>query len=114
MGGLWLSGLRGSGVPEAPSTGRGPDYGPRIHELTHQVERLTLLNQALWELLRARLKLTDEELEKSIREVDVRDGAEDGRMTKTALQCPTCGRVSSSKHWKCLYCGQAFEKPVMG
>jgi hypothetical protein len=86
----------------------------RLREVDHEIERLKLLNQALWELLRARLDLKDADLEKVIREVDLRDGAEDGRMTTTALKCPTCGRVSSSKHWKCLYCGQQFEKPVTG
>lgn len=91
-----------------------PVYGRQIRELEQQVQRLMLLNQALWELLRDRLQLTDGDLERMAHEVDMRDGVEDGRMTDTALRCPTCGRVSSSKHWRCLYCGQQFEKPAMG
>lgn len=86
----------------------------RIRELDLEIQRLKLLNQALWELLRDRLNLKDADLEKVVHDVDMRDGVEDGRMTNTALKCPTCGRVSSSKHWKCLYCGQQFEKPVAG
>jgi len=85
-----------------------------LRDLTREMERLKLLNQALWELLRARFDLNDADLEAVIHQVDMRDGVEDGRMTTTALKCPSCGRVSSSKHWKCLYCGQAFEKPVLG
>ena len=42
-----------------------------------------------------------------------------GKAAPSLLGCgfelvPRCGRVSSSKHWKCLYCGQEFQKPVMG
>jgi DNA-directed RNA polymerase subunit RPC12/RpoP len=60
------------------------------------------------------LTVSDADLERRVHEVDLRDGVQDERMTDTALRCPTCGRVSNSKHWKCLYCGQAFEKPVTG
>jgi hypothetical protein len=85
-----------------------------LRELRHDVGRLSLLNQALWELIRGRLNLTDADLERMVHEVDLRDGVEDGAMTHGPLQCPTCGRISNSKHWKCLYCGQEFEKPLMG
>lgn len=90
------------------------DSKSRVRDLEHEVDRLKLLNQALWELLREKLKITDAELEMRIADVDMRDGIKDGKMTTVALKCPSCSRVSSSKHWKCLYCGQEFEKPVMG
>ena len=86
----------------------------RVRELEHEVQRLQLLNQALWELVRDKASLSDADLETKAHEVDMRDGVADGRITDTAVRCPTCGRVSNSKHWKCLYCGQEFEKPVMG
>jgi lipopolysaccharide biosynthesis regulator YciM len=101
--------------PPPPRPATQPATTPRrIKELEHQVERLALLNQALWELTRARLKLTDEDLMNVAHDVDMRDGIEDERITNTPLRCPRCGRISSSKHWKCLYCGLEFEKPVMG
>ncbi len=83
-----------------------------ILEIDHQIERLNLLNQALWEILSERLGITREELERKIEEVDTRDGQADGRMRHHALRCPTCQRVSNSKHWRCLYCGQEFERPI--
>jgi hypothetical protein len=86
----------------------------RVRDLEHEIQRLNLLNQSLWELLKERARFTDQQLEAKIKEVDLRDGVEDGRMSETPLRCPTCNRVSSSKHWKCLYCGQEFEKPIMG
>lgn len=97
-----------------PSTPR-QDVGTsmRIRELTEEIQRMRLLNQALWELLRERAGLTDEDFEAKIKEIDLRDGVEDGRMTDTAVQCPRCHRVSNSKHGRCLYCGTKFKQPVM-
>jgi len=115
IGGLWLSGMRDDMESPPPRQGAGQvDQGMKIRDLEHQIARINLLNQALWELLRERAKMTDNDLLAKIKEVDLRDGVEDGRMTVTPLECPSCGRVSSSKHWKCLYCGQLFERPAMG
>lgn len=113
MGGIFLSGMNEVVQQYVPNT-KPLEQNTRIKELEHQVGRLALLNQALWELVRERLGLKDADLERMAREIDLRDGVEDGRITVTPLECPTCGRISSSKHWKCLYCGQLFEKPVMG
>ena len=85
-----------------------------VSDLKDQVERLSLLNQALWELVRNQLKLTDADLEQKAQEVDLRDGIPDGKMTSHPLRCPTCGRVSNSKHRKCLYCGLEFQGDIFG
>lgn len=85
----------------------------RIRELTEEIQRLRLLNQAMWELIRDRAGLTDEDFEAKIKEIDLRDGVEDGRMTDTAVQCPRCHRVSNSKHGMCLYCGTKFKQSIM-
>ena len=82
--------------------------------LREEVERLSLLNQALWELLRERLKLTDADLEQRAQEVDLRDGIPDGKMRKHPLRCPKCGRVSNSRHRRCLYCGLEFQGDIFG
>lgn len=111
MVGLWMQSYQ---PPPQPSPRKVKDYGEDIRELEHQIQRLKLLNQALWELLRERAKMTDDDLVQKAEEIDLRDGVADGRMTETALKCPQCNRISSSKHWRCLYCGLEFEKPVMG
>jgi len=86
----------------------------RANELEERVARLQLLTQALWELVRDRFEVADEDLMELAYEIDVRDGVEDGQLSIVQLRCPSCGQVSSSKHWRCLYCGCEFEKPVMG
>lgn len=86
-----------------------------LREMRHQVERLSLLNQALWEIIQDRLQVTDAELERIANDIDMRDGVADGKITTTAaMRCPKCNRVSNAKHYKCLYCGQLFEKPAFG
>ena len=95
-------------------TARANLVATELGELRDQVERLTLLNQALWELLRDRVRLTDADLEKKAQEVDLRDGVLDGKMTKHPLRCPNCSRVSNSRHRKCLYCGLEFQGDVFG
>ena len=122
MSGLWLRGLAGpaldlgSSAPVGATQAGNLAYEQRdaLRDLSHQVQRLTLLNQAMWELLRERAHLTDEDLLKLAAEVDLRDGIEDGQVTPRPLRCPACGRISNSKHYKCIYCSQEFERPVFG
>ena len=117
MGMMWMGGLTGlrqdrsgeiSGMQQ-----QALNQKQKIRELEHHVARLSLLNQALWELIRERLGVSDADLEARANEVDARDGVKDGVVTDGPLQCPNCGRISNSRHWRCLYCGLEFEKPVM-
>lgn len=123
MNDFWLGGLGGPGLGRMDtststrarqSESMALESLESVKELRHQVERLSLLNQALWELLRDRARLTDADLERKATEIDLRDGIEDGKMGGGALTCPTCHRVSNAKHYKCLYCGELFEKPLFG
>lgn len=85
-----------------------------VKALRDQVERLCMLNQAMWELVSEKLGLTDADLEKKAVEVDLRDGKLDGKMTAHPVRCPQCGRVSNSRHKKCMYCNMEFEGSAFG
>lgn len=113
MSHLWLGNFQPGPVTPGGSVTDSTQVA-RVAELEYQVARLMLLNQALWELLRPRLKMTDADFENFVRDIDMRDGVEDGKITHNAVKCPQCSRVSNSKHWKCLYCGLEFEKPIFG
>ena len=78
--------------------------------LENKFDRLQLAFNALWELIRDATRLTAADLEAKMREIDLRDGKADGKITDLPVRCPACKRVSSTKHWKCLYCGQEFER----
>jgi hypothetical protein len=78
--------------------------------LEGRVNQLTLVNMALWSLLRERFDLTEEELVARVEEIDLRDGRLDGKVVESVVNCPNCGRTMSVKHDRCLYCG--YEAPV--
>jgi len=86
-------------------------YKDRIQDLEFSVNRLALASQALWELLRSRLGVSDAELLAKMSEIDLRDGVKDQRITTRIASCPRCGRTVNTKSARCLYCGAALAKP---
>ncbi len=73
--------------------------------LVDRVERLALMTEALWILLRDRFDVQEEELLKIARDLDLSDGKLDGRVQRAASECPGCRRMVGKRHAKCLYCG---------
>jgi len=118
MIGMWMAGLTGEDhetrrqQQQAEMGMSVAEMRTELRDIREQIGKLALMNQALWELLRERLQLTDDDLAKIAQEIDLRDGVADGKMTEAAVRCPQCGRISNSRHWKCLYCGLQFEKPA--
>jgi hypothetical protein len=84
--------------------------GRNVRRLEDKLDSLALTCQALWEILRDRTKLTEEDLIEKIMEIDLRDGKEDGRMGTAGAPCPRCNRVLSRRHDNCMYCGEEVGK----
>lgn len=105
---------RGQRLSDFP-VGSGPTPGPsrdgsvesRIDRLTQTVERLTLINQAMWSLIQDKTDLTEDDLIARVKEIDAEDGTVDGKVTRGMIPCPKCRRPFSQQHAKCLYCGYA-------
>ena len=95
----------GEPVPtRAPRSNEG-----ELRELQHQVERLLLISEALWRILKEKHGLDDNELVKQIMSVDLEDGALDGRKPATPPKpCPKCGRTLTRNRPRCLFCGEPF------
>ncbi len=79
-----------------------------IRQLQTRVDRLALACQGLWELLRENTDFTEEELEKKILEIDMRDGKTDGKIGTQIVQCPACGSNTNSRRPNCVMCGAAL------
>jgi DNA-directed RNA polymerase subunit RPC12/RpoP len=92
-----------------------PSRDPEAQLLAIQsrLDALELACAGLWELLKAKTTLTDEDIVAYIRQVDMRDGTLDGRASSEDLNCPNCGRrlLAHSRH-KCLWCGAEFPAPA--
>ena len=89
-----------------------------VRLLEDRLDRLSLVCRALWELLKDRTDLQEEDLVTKVREIDMRDGKEDGKMGRTVKNCGKCGRTMSARHSRCLYCGaqdlsaEAFDRTM--
>ena len=84
-------------------------------ELRSDLDRLTLACQAMWELLRDGLGVTEEQLATKIREVDLRSGMLDGKPAAAPNECVACGRTVNARHATCLYCGAEMSaNPLAG
>ena len=76
-----------------------------LRDLERLVRKMALVNQALFELLKDRTGITDEELRLKIHEVDVRDGREDHKVSSAPLHCPKCQGKVTAGALKCKSCG---------
>lgn len=78
--------------------------------LTLDVEKLYMITEALWSIIKQQNNLTDGHLLDLIREIDERSGKLDGRRKKEApADCPQCNRRIMSHSTLCLYCGTVVE-----
>lgn len=82
-----------------------------VELLTHDVDRLLLITEALWTLMKREHGYADGVLTKLIEEIDSRKAVVGGMVAKDPPQpCPNCGRPNSANRLFCIYCG----KPVQG
>ena len=90
-----------------PAPTRKPRNKEReVAELQGEVERLLLITEALWRILKEQHGLDDHELVKQITMLDLEDGKLDGRKPATPPQpCPKCQRMLGKNRPRCLFCG---------
>lgn len=81
-----------------------------IANIGRALDRLSLACQAMWELLRERSDLTEDDIEAKILEIDGRDGRVDGQIGASVMTCTACGRPTNSRRDTCVMCGA----PVKG
>ena len=89
----------------AHSAAQGAQRG--LDHLEDRLERLSLVCMAMWSLLQDKTDLKEQDLLDRVRTIDLMDGVEDAKATRTIQKCASCGRTMSPRHRKCLYCGAA-------
>ena len=81
-----------------------------ISRLEAKIDGLSLISQALWELIRERTQLSDHDIIAKVKEIDARDGRVDGRISGVPGQCSHCSRPTHSRQSACMYCGTPISR----
>jgi hypothetical protein len=75
------------------------------------IERLLMIAEALWGILKEQHGYPEAELVNRVMEIDRRDGKLDGRVAAAPPpSCPKCGRTLERKRAVCIYCGQLIAR----
>ena len=90
----------------------GPTTPGYVRRLEMNLGKSLMISEALWELLRDKTGLTQDDLYKKLYEIDMRDGVLDGQNQVQVRDCPNCHRPVSGRHGACLYCGQVVDESV--
>ncbi len=81
--------------------------------LKFKIEKLMIVTEALWLILKEKNGLSDEDLKNIISQIDTRDGKEDGKVASGPPEkCAQCGRTLPKKGSSCIYCGVDIETDV--
>jgi hypothetical protein len=87
---------------------RAQEVHADVDALRMDVEKLLMITEALWGILKEKHGYTDEELMRRIQQIDMSDGRLDGKVAKQPPSpCPQCGRAMPKSRPVCMYCGMA-------
>lgn len=81
-----------------------------LHAVDDRLDRLSLLCEAMWELLKHTTELSDEDLAARLIEVDERDGERNLRRQRLPQLCDACGSRSPAKNVRCQVCGEPLSQ----
>jgi len=76
-----------------------------VGELQDQLDRMKLVCAAVWEIVKEKHSLTEDDLIAKVAVLDAKDGVADGKYSRTAKKCVKCNRTVTDKQSKCMYCG---------
>ena len=75
-----------------------------ISDIELKLERLALLNQAIWSLVKQQTSLCEADLMEEVKRLDGLDGRVDGKLAETKT-CSQCGIVLTASANICYGCG---------
>ena len=101
-----FSNMYGGHAEAARATGDARRARTDVQELEARLDKALLASEAMWTIMRDKLGLDDVQLVERINDIDLSDGKLDGKVRKTAVTCPKCGRTIAPRFAKCMYCGQ--------
>jgi len=104
---MLVGGTGSTGYKTGGSFSGGGSSTGRIKKLEQDMERVLMITEALWKMLKEEHGYSDKELFKRVTEIDMRDGRLDGRVAPDGPElCPHCQRTMMGSKPICLYCGK--------
>ena len=78
----------------------------KVASLEQRYERLRLANLGMWELMKQKLGVVDEDLARAVQAI-MTEGEGEGRGTRDPqlVPCPSCHRNVLASATTCVYCG---------
>ncbi len=94
---------------EAASTARETKTDEEF--MKHDMERLLLISQAMWEFMKKEHGYTDDDLSDMVGRIEAKRGETNAVPGKDApIACPACGRMNTASRQFCIYCGKQMLK----
>jgi hypothetical protein len=104
---------RGDGRQGDVAAARDLEVAHEVAVLRQRLDRLEMITEALWSVLKSHTDASEAEAIRLIEEIDMRDGKLNGRTVSVPQDCAQCSRVVSSLTGICPYCGaQNFRTSV--
>ena len=79
--------------------------GRELSSVDDRIDRLSMLCEAMWELLAENTDLTERDLKAKFTEIDERDGRQNFRRQRVAHDCAECGAKIPPVRLHCQFCG---------
>ena len=109
---MWWPGYSNYGPVYSPALDVANEAGAnarkaqsQIVEMGRDIDRLSMISQALWLILKEEHGYDDDVLRKKVMAIDMKErhDAKDG--SAAPHPCPRCGRPFARRHARCIYCG---------
>lgn len=100
---LGQHGAQSARLASTAANSAGSSVGDLL-DVHDRLDRLILVVDAMWSLLED-AGYTDEQLRDRIQEIDLADGANDGKRTQLATQCTGCDAKVAPGLASCQFCG---------
>jgi hypothetical protein len=106
--------IASAGSSAASASSKAGNALSKVQWAEARAEKAMMVCEALWIILREKLDLDEDILEKAVRAVDLQDGKLDGRVRHDVSECPECGKKVGRNRTNCIYCGKPITGNVFG
>lgn len=83
-----------------------------IDKLKKKVDKLSMITEGLWLIIRDELKLSDDKLKEKIKKELIDDNLEGSIYSKAAKACKHCSNPLQEGKSLCIYCGKEAGEDV--